>query len=333
MTSCRVLNFVTNRDAECFKRQIDVLERHGVDTTNYSLPDTRRHTEETVTTRSKSDYVRFYSLAFVKSFGSYDLIHANYGLSAPPAVAQLRRPVVLSLWGSDLFGEFGWLTKLCARYADEVIVMSESMAAALNRPCHVIPYGIDMDQFTPMPTREAKRRVDWDPDKSHILFPYPQTQAVKDYPRAKRVVERSAGRIDGEVKLQVVHGVPYDQMSLYMNAADVLLLTSKSEGSPSAVKEALACNLPVVATAVGDVPERLEGVEPSAIGRSDDELVDALCGVLESGSRSNGREAVRHLTIEWTGQQILGVYRQALGRPRDTQESQYVTATDTHNPD
>lgn len=307
-----VLNLVTNTDAECYKRQVRTLERRGITATTCSPPQTRQHTEDSVETRSLGDYGRFYLTALRRSFGSFDLVHANYGLSAPPAVAQPNHPTVVSLWGSDLFGEYGWITRLATRFADEVIVMSPEMADRLPVSCHVIPYGIDIDQFEPRSPLEAKRDLGWDPGRKHVLFPYPKTQEVKDYPRARRVVALAEERVDDPVILQQVYGVPYEDMATYMNAADALLLTSKHEGSPSTVKEALACNLPVVSTAVGDVPERLDGVSHSFIGHTDQELVDGLVKVLKRDTRSNGRAFVDDLSTERMGERIHAVYESAL---------------------
>jgi glycosyltransferase involved in cell wall biosynthesis len=99
-------------------------------------------------------------------------------------------------------------------------------------------------------------------------------------------------------------------MPTYMNAADALLLTSNREGSPNAVKEALACNLPVVSTDVGDVRERLSGVSPSAVCTTDDGLTDALVDVLAQGARSNGRDIVREVSVSRTRDRLHAVYQQ-----------------------
>jgi teichuronic acid biosynthesis glycosyltransferase TuaC len=105
-------------------------------------------------------------------------------------------------------------------------------------------------------------------------------------------------------------------MPLYYRAADVLLCTSKVEGSPNVVKEALACNLPVVSVPVGDVTERLAGVYPSAIvPRAPKHISEALTKILSERKRSNGREQVRHLSLEHVAQKILQVYRSALNLP------------------
>src|SRR4029079_13851520 len=88
-------------------------------------------------------------------------------------------------------------------------------------------------------------------------------------------------------------------MPLYYRAADALLCASLSEGSPNVVKEALACNLPVVSTPVGDVPERLKGVYPSAVvARDAHSIGEALVQILLERRRSNGREHVASLDLD-----------------------------------
>ena len=119
-------------------------------------------------------------------------------------------------------------------------------------------------------------------------------------------------RLDEPVELQFVSGVPHDRMPTYMNAADALLLTSDREGSPNSVKEAMACNLPVVSTDVGDVAQRLAGVCHSFVGRDETELVDFLVSVLDADVESNGREVIKELSIERMGEQLTAVYRNAI---------------------
>lgn len=291
-----------------FDQQISVLEEHGVSCTVVQVP-----TSAGDGSRGVGQYLRFYGrlLREVRR-GDYDLVHGNFGLVAPFALSQPVRPVVLSFWGTDVHGEYGWVSERCAKHADARVVMSEEMAAELPTDSHVIPHGVDFDLFRPIPRQEALAEFGWDPDHRHVLFPYEPSRGVKDYPRAERVVDAARDRLSVPVELHAVHGVPHDHIPQYMNAADALLLTSKWEGSPNAVREALACNLPVVSTDVGDVSHRLDGVSLSSVCRDDDELVEQLVTVLERGERSNGRETATDLSLQGMGDQLIDVYEDVL---------------------
>jgi len=108
-------------------------------------------------------------------------------------------------------------------------------------------------------------------------------------------------------------------MPYYMNACDALVFTSVQEGSPNAVKEALACNLPVVSVAVGDVPLRLRGVSECEVCADDRPatIAAALERVLRSGRRSNGRDALTDLDETSLTEKVIAVYRSVLtNRPR-----------------
>lgn len=268
--------------------------------------------------RSPVDYLRYVPRVRRAVGDGYDLLHANYGLTAPHGLVQGRLPTVLTLWGTDLYGPFGWLSRACAPLFDAVIVMSERMRERLPCACTVIPHGVDLDVFAPEPTAGARERLGWDVDASYVLFPASEDRPEKGYPRAERVVEVARRRTGGPLRLETLDGsVPHREVPTVMNASDALLLTSRHEGSPNAVKEALACNLPVVSTDVGDVAERLAGVEPSAVGTTDGELVDALVAVLRRGERSNGRDAVRDLGLGRTADRIRAVYERVLVEARE----------------
>jgi len=306
----QVLQLVTT-PRPFFERQIDVLERKGVQCTTIAVPG--RYDPDASDSRSLADYLRFYPRVLRRSLSDWDLIHANYGLTAPIALAQLTRPVILSLWGSDLMGKYGFACRWFARYCDEVIVMTGEMAGDLGMPCHVVPHGIDMTQFAPIPQMEAREAVGWNSETLHVLFPYSTERPVKDYPRAERVVRTVSIRLPKDVSLKPISGVPHDRIATYMNAADALLLTSKREGSPNTVKEAMACNLPVVATDVGDIGEVLSGVTPSAVCRSDEELVEALVNVFTTDRRPNSRAAVREFSLDRMGDRLIEIYHGSTG--------------------
>ncbi|WP_255171685.1 glycosyltransferase [Natrononativus amylolyticus] len=302
-----VLTLTTNADAPFMTQQMAALERRGVTFSTLSVAGE----VDADTSRTASDYLRFFPDVLREARNGYDLIHAHYGLTAPMALAQVRTPVVLSLWGSDVHGPVERVSRVCAPLCDEVVVMSEEMRRLLGHDCEVIPDGVDLERFSPQPQSQAREAVGWTDDDYHVLFPYAPGREVKNYPRARRVVDVADGLLEKPVTLQTISGVDHGTVADYMNAADALLLTSHTEGSPNSVKEALACNLPVVATDVGDVRERLAGVEPSTVGRTDEELVDGLVNVLEMGRRSNGREAAREVSIDATADAMLEVYRRA----------------------
>jgi glycosyltransferase involved in cell wall biosynthesis len=163
------------------------------------------------------------------------------------------------LHGSDVLGSK--LESLCSRgisrVADAVIVVSEEMRRRI--PGIVIPCGVDLDVFKPYNRAEARARLGWPQDRYLILFPFDPARLVKRYDLAKAAVAQLVEE-GVDATLVTVSSVANREMPWYYSAADVMLLCSDREGSPTSVKEALACNLPVVTTDVGDVRELLSGI-------------------------------------------------------------------------
>src|SRR5206468_9338121 len=149
-----------------------------------------------------------------------------------------------------------------------------------------------------------------------VLFVGEPAEARKRYDLANRAVQRVAPSL--RARLVVAWKVPHAQIPDYMAACDALVFTSSQEGSPNAVKEALACNLPVVSVPVGDVAERLNGIEGCELCADDrpETIAAALERVLRRGGRAAGRKAVKHLDERLTSQQVIEVYRSALGASR-----------------
>lgn len=304
MGEIKVLNIVTTQSS-FFESQVRALERQGVECETISLPGTARE-------RTPIEYLRTYPRVLSRSLDGFDVIHANYGTMAPFALFQPKRPIVLSLWGSDLMGDKSELSKFFGKYCDEVIVMSDEMEAKLPYEAHVIPHGVDLERFQPRPQEEARQTVGWETETKHVLFPYDPKRTVKNYPLAEQVVEDADRRMDRDIELHVLYGADHSEVPIYMNAADALILTSDREGSPNTVKEALACNLPIVATDVGDVSERISRVEPSNVCQNKSELVSSLVEVLRSGERSNGRENVHEISLDQMGTDIKNIYERAI---------------------
>jgi len=268
----------------------------------------------------------------------YDLVHAQFGQSGLLALPR-RLPLVVTLRGSDLLGIVSdrrgrhtmqgrllqGATRLVARNADAVIVVSEHMRDHIKTraPIHVIPSGLDLERFKAIPQAEARRLLGFDPDAKLVLFVGRAHQARKRYALAEKAVGILSERLPA--KLVVAWGVTQDKIPVYMSAADVLVVTSMQEGSPNVVKEALACDLPVVSVAVGDVPERLRGVEGTELCADErpETIAAALERVLRRGGRIDGRSAVSNLDEKLLTERVVEVYRSVLRnrRSRSTKKS------------
>jgi glycosyltransferase involved in cell wall biosynthesis len=165
-----------------------------------------------------------------------------------------------------------------------------------------------MDLFAPIAREEARSRLGWKADERVALFAADPGVPRKRHWLAKAACERAADLV-GELRLHVAGGMPPSEMPLLMSAADCLLLTSSIEGSPNVVKEALMCQLPVVATDTGDVRELLDGVEPSWVCADTPEALGAaLVMCMRERRRSNGREVASRLGLEPIAQRVIGLY-------------------------
>ena len=303
-----VLQLTTNAEATYVRNQVAALADLGVESDVLEVPKTGSNG------RRPRDYLEFPRTVRRAHGDEYDLVHANYGLTLLGGLAQRRVPLVTTLVGTDLMGRYGFVSKHLSRGCAAVIVVNQAMAEMVPGEASVIPYGIDVDRFRPMDQDDARERIGWPTTGYRVLYPYHPNRPEKNYDLAERVVEAASDRLDEPVELCVATGLEYSLMPYYMNAADAMILTSHREGSPSTVKEALACDTPVVSTPVGDVPERVAGVDACAIGDSVSTLSSGLCDALTTPTDGSCRAAVSDLTVEWTGERIHSVYERVLDR-------------------
>jgi glycosyltransferase involved in cell wall biosynthesis len=255
----------------------------------------------------------------------YDLIHAQWGQSGLLALPK-RIPLVITFRGDDLEGIVGdngkytlagyllrALSFLVAKQADALIVVSAGLKRRLpKRHAEVIPSGLDFDRMPLISKVEARERLGLPPDKRFVLFACNPEQARKRYPLAKQAVSLLDPSLRAE--LIVAWGVPHSDIPLYMNACDVLIFTSMHEGSPNVVKEALACNLPVVSVIVGDVVERLKQIEGCAVCENDRPatLAAALTRILRSELRVEGRATLIDLDENILVRRTIQIYRSVM---------------------
>lgn len=245
----------------------------------------------------------------------YDLVHAHYVFSGIIALAQRGLPVVTTFHsGEVLEGSFQrTLSRLVSARADLNIAVSAEVMQRLRGRCCVIPCGVDLERFRPMDVGEARSRLNLPPDAKLVLF----AAAMRPEKRFDLVQAAFAlvQRRLPDAQLVVVSNQPPELVPLYMNACDVLVLASRKEGSPQVVKEAMACNLPIVSTAVGDVPEVIAGTEGCYICTPEpQDIADKLVEALAFGRRTDGRKRVEDLSMERVAGRILEAYGQVLAR-------------------
>lgn len=270
-----------------------------------------------------------------------DVIHAHFGYCGwlgflAPAFSRRRAPLVVSFMGDDLLGtpcntkgDLEWFSRLMVRAnkvlatkVDQVIVKSQEMAEVIAPAAStVIPNGIDVTTFRPMDRAAARRQLNLPSERNLVLFPGNPDNPRKGHQLAVAAVAVASRELNQPIDLVPLWSIEPDQVAVYMNACDAMVMTSMIEGSPNVVKEAMACNVPIVGVLVGDVQQLLDGVpgcelctrDPEIIGRA---MVRALAA-LEFG----GREAIigRGLDLQTVARRIVHVYERAL----DTSPGQY----------
>ena len=241
--------------------------------------------------------------------GGYDVIHAHYSWTAymaSIATIGLRVPMVVSLMGNDILDHWWYpgLARMVAKMKPwrAVIVKSQEMKERVGMVyANVVPNGVNMERFSEKSKVESQKALGWDTTKKHVLFPARKEDTRKNWPLAYSAVETlNKRRVNseelivnsGEIELHQMNGVPNDKTPILYNAADAVVLPSFYEGSANAVKEAMACNAPLVTTDMGDCRERIEGVEGCYVANTYEveEFAELLGKALAFGGKTKGRE-------------------------------------------
>jgi len=249
----------------------------------------------------------------------YDLIHAHHVFCGIIARAQFICPVVLTHHGFDEVSKTWerFPSHIMKSVVDKVIVVSQDMKQKLNyEKAMVIPCGISFDLFCPMPPGEAREQLGLSPRKRYVLWAGERFRREKRLDIVEVAIDITQEKVPS-VELVIVSGQPHEVMPLYMNACDVLVLVSDGEGSPMVVKEAMACNLPIVSVPVGDVPELIAGVDGCHLcSQVPADVADKLLLALNRPGRTNGREKIRYLEQKTVAKRIVSIYAELLQEKR-----------------
>jgi len=229
----------------------------------------------------------------------YDIVHAHYSLSGFVATLAGCRPLIVSLMGSDIF--MSGLVRVLIRFLHRrrwsaTIVKTRQMSETLRiKGSFIIPNGVDLSRFRPLPMDEARKHVGLPPDKKIVILISITEKRVKNIELASAAVRQLN---DPGIDFRIVRGVPNEEIPFYLNAADVMILSSKWEGSANVIKEAMACNCPVVSTDVGDAEWVMKGVRGCYVTPlSKGELSDAVRKAIQFSSRTTGRQRIIDLKL------------------------------------
>lgn len=259
-----------------------------------------------------------------------DVIHAHFGTVTAlfAAFGCGTLPLVITYRGSDLNpapASYRWRAKLraaCGRLFSQLAALRAQKIICVSRRLRdrlwwrggvvaIQPSGVDSDVFRPEPRLPARRRLGWSDDESVALFHAGRDVRVKRLDLAQAAVDQARRKVPS-LRLEILDGsVPSSLVPSLMNAADCLLLTSFSEGSPSVVQEALASNLPIVSVAVGDVEERLHGVDHSTVALPDAAALGvALARLVDPPRRSNGRQKSPEFCSRRLARELKEIYQE-----------------------
>lgn len=245
-----------------------------------------------------------------------DVVHAHYGLSGLLANLQRRVPVVTTYHGSDINDKKVLrFSKIAMRLSSWNIFVSRKTMEMANpkKKYSLLPCGIDMTDLQLTERNEARQKLNLTEHKKYILFAGAFDNAVKNAPLAKKVVSLIQ---DDNVELLELKGYSREEVTLLMCAVDAFLMTSFSEGSPQVIKEAMACGCPIVSVDVGDVKERMEGVEGCYVAetREPQELSELLKKALSFEGKTNGRGKIlaEGLDNRQVVAELMGIYERIL---------------------
>ena len=248
----------------------------------------------------------------IKSFKP-DVIHAHYGLSGLLANLQRCVPIVTTYHGSDInLPNVLRLSKIAMKLsAWNIFVSQRNIDIARPKKKYVLlPCGVNLPNYVEGDISAIKEILNCNPNKKYILFAGAFDNKVKNAKLAQDSVS-----IIKNAELIELKGYTREQVTALFYAVDAFLMTSFTEGSPQVVKEAMACGCPIVSVDVGDVAERIEGIDGCYIAeRTPQDIASKLQEVFSLKTRTKGRERIIELglTNDLVAKKLVEIYEDVL---------------------
>ena len=265
-----------------------------------------------------------------------DIVHAHYGLSGLLANLQRHVPVVTTYHGSDInkpnilrFSKIAMRLSAWNIFVSKRNVEIASLPDCLKKRSTLLPCGVNMtdDQLTSR--AEARKALGIIDAAKIVLFAGAFNNMVKDPVLAQEAIDQCAKFTNGlrvlndlkdlndsALTLVELRGYTREQVNQLMCAANCLLMTSKTEGSPQVIKEAMACGCPIVSVDVGDVAERVSGVEGCYVvpSREPKDIANALQLAMAFEGKTNGRQRIieKGLDNEQVAKRLVEIYERLL---------------------
>ena len=246
-----------------------------------------------------------------------DIVHAHYGFCGALAVMQRSVPVVITFHNGETLSFKGKLISSTAawfsKYNIFVAKHIHDKLFKVPKRYSIIPCGIDLEQLPLVDKEQAIKAMGLQTAVPNILFGGSFSNARKNYPLAKKAL----ALLPYDVNLIELKGYSRKEVNLLLCGCDLFLMPTKSEGSPQVVKEALACNCPIVATGVADIPVLLSGISQCyTTGFDAAEIAGCIDSVLKSGQRSDGRERIVSMQLDnsQVAQRIKAIYEVILNK-------------------
>lgn len=242
----------------------------------------------------------------------FDVVHVHFGLVAWPALLAGLRPLVVTLHGNDLLHP---RSRPLTRAALPLMALPAAVSRAFSanipgagrtRRVAILPVGIDLTRFRPIPRAEARARVGLDPEGPYLLFPHEPSRPLKRFDRAREVA--------GDVALLTLGGVAPEEVPYWINAANAVVVPSQDEGMGLAVIEASACDVPAFGTPVGAHPVSLAGIEGSACLEWDPERWRAALAphLAADDPRVDGHAAAERFSADRMAARVVAAWRALL---------------------